>query len=101
MVLYPRNASIFHCVFNTNQRHGEIYSAISADVNRICNTDYPVVPHMIRNFDTTEDLRQELNIPQDAIVFGRYGGVESFNIDFVYRVIQNILETRSDVFSYS
>jgi len=56
---------------------------------------------MIRNFDTTEDLRQELNIPQDAIVFGRYGGVESFNIDFVYRVIQNILETRSDVFSYS
>lgn len=90
--------NLIHCVFNTNQRHGNVYSVISSEVNRLCNTNYPVVPHMIRNFETTRDLREELKIPKEAIVFGRYGGADAFNIDFVYKVIENILNTRSDIF---
>jgi len=90
--------NLIHCVFNTSQPHGQIYSAISNDVNRLFNTNYPVVPHMIRNFETDLDLRQELKIPSDAIVFGRYGGLETFDIEFVHQAIQKILETRSDVY---
>jgi len=90
--------NLIHCVFSTNQPHGDVYSAISSDVNRLCNTNFPVVPHMIRNFNTTEDLRKELGISRDAIVFGRYGGLESFDITFVHKVIENILKTRSDIF---
>jgi hypothetical protein len=39
-----------------------------------------------------------LNIPSDAIVFGRYGGKESFDIKFVYESIKRVLETRSDIY---
>ena len=90
--------NLIHCVFNTSQPHGQIYSAISADVNRLFNTNYPVVPHMIRNYGTNQDLREELNIPSDAIVFGRYGGLETFNIIFVHQAIQKILETRTNIY---
>ena len=90
--------NLIHCVFNTSQPHGQVYSAISSDVNRLFNTNYPVVPHMIRNCDTNLDLREELCIPSNAIVFGRYGGLETFDIEFVHQAIQKILETRSDIF---
>jgi len=90
--------NLIHCVFNTSQPHGQIYSAISNDVNRLFNTNYPVVPHMIRNFETDLDLRQELKIPSDAIVFGRYGGLETFDIEFVHQAIKKVLETRSDIY---
>jgi hypothetical protein len=90
--------NLIHCVFNTSQPHGQIYSAISNDVNRLFNTHYPVVPHMIRNFDTEQNLREDLAIPSDAIVFGRYGGLETFDIGFVHQAIQKVLENRSDIY---
>ena len=90
--------NLIHCVFNTTKHHGEIYSAISTDVNRLHGTNYPVVPHMIRNYDTNENLRQQLQIPEDAIIFGRTGGLESFDINFVKTVIVDILQKRSDIF---
>jgi hypothetical protein len=89
--------NLIHCVFDSKQQHGQIYSVISNDVNRTNGTNYPIVPHMIYNYNTTEDLRQELSIPQDAIVFGRYGGIETFDIQFVYKAIKELLEIREDV----
>ena len=40
-------------------------------------------------------MRSELNIPDEAIVFGRYGGVETFDIKFVYNSIKEILNKRN------
>jgi glutamine amidotransferase-like uncharacterized protein len=48
--------------------------------------------------DTDECLRQELAIPEEAIVFGRYGGKESFDIPFVHQAINDILAVRKDVY---
>jgi hypothetical protein len=90
--------NLIHCVFNTSNPHGQIYSAISSDVNRLFNTNYPVVPHMIRNFDTDENLRSELSIPLESVVFGRYGGLETFDLDFVHNAIKKILEIRLDIY---
>jgi hypothetical protein len=90
--------NLIHCVFVTWQPHGQVYSVISDEVNRLHNTNYPVVPHMIRNFETNEHLRSELSIPENAIVFGRYGGMETFDIDFVHIAVQNILNARNDVY---
>jgi hypothetical protein len=75
-----------HCVFDCSQPHGEVYSSISPWV-RGNNGKYPVVPHMINLPATTATLREELNIPANAIVFGGYGGRTSFSIEFVYKVI--------------
>lgn len=90
--------NLIHCVFDTSQPHGQVYSTISHDVNRLFNTNYPVVPHMIRTHETNADLREELGIPRDAIVFGRYGGTETFDIDFVHKAIINLVNIRSDIY---
>jgi hypothetical protein len=53
---------------------------------------------MIKNFDTSENMRLELNIPDFAIVFGRYGGKETFDIIFVHDVIKKILNERNNIY---
>lgn len=90
--------NLIHCVFSCNQPHGQVYSVLGQTVNNIFKTNFPVFPYMVTLPFTNEDLRKELNIPKEAIVFGRYGGKESFDIKFVYSVIQQFLETRSDVY---
>lgn len=91
--------NLIHVVFTPLQPHGDIYSVISNNVNKLYNTNYPVVPHMIRlPMNEHNNMRTELNIPENDIVFGRYGGKDTFNISFVYDVIKNILNNRNDIY---
>ena len=78
-----------HCVFDSYQPHGDIYSSISNCVNGN-NGKYPVVPHMINLPDNNNNMREKLKIPENARVFGGYGGKDSFNISFVHNVVYNI-----------
>ena len=48
--------------------------------------------------ECNENLREELKIPENAIVFGRYGGKESFDINFVHDIIKQIVNIRDDVY---
>ena len=78
--MLPRSVrALVHCVFHADQPHGDVYAKISPCVNG----STPVVPHIVRPRDPYgPDLRNELGIPSDAIVFGRHGGRETFSIDF-------------------
>jgi hypothetical protein len=93
-----RCKNIIHCVFDVSQPHGQVYTPIGQTINHLQGTNYPVTPYMVTLPESTEDLRLGLKIPENAIVFGRYGGRESFDIKFVHDVIQKILEVRSDVY---
>jgi hypothetical protein len=42
-----------------------------------------VLPNVIEVSDEHGDMRANLNIPETAIVFGRYGGYRQFNIGYV------------------
>ena len=75
-----------HCVFSCSEPHGEIYSAISPWI-RGGNLKYPIVPHMINLPINNKNLREKLNISNNAIVFGGYGGKGSFSINFVHKVV--------------
>ena len=82
--------TIIHAVFTTLEPHGDLYAPISDTLNVICGTKYPVLPYMVRVFDTDENLRKELNIPDDAVVFGAYSGADEYtNID-VKRAVSEI-----------
>ena len=89
-----------HCVYTTNEPHGNIYCAVSDTVatNNTNNIKYPVVPHIITQYDTTENLRKILNIPQDAIVFGRHGGSDTFDIQFTKDIITFILTNYTNIY---
>lgn len=76
-----------HAVFDTSDVHGDAFATISPMVNKLHNTNYPIVPHMVTIGNSQDNLRQELNIPEDATVFGRYGGNDSFDIYFVLEYI--------------
>lgn len=90
--------NIIHCIFVTNDFHGDIYVPLGQTINNLFNTNYPVLHYMVTLPDIKEDLRTELNIPKDAIVFGRHGGKETFDIQFVYSAIKKILDLRNDVY---
>ncbi|MBW2998003.1 glycosyltransferase family 1 protein [Candidatus Woesearchaeota archaeon] len=87
-----------HVVFRDFQPHGNVYAMISPWLStQIFPAIFPWVPHMINLPDEDRDMREELNIPKDATVFGRYGSYNEFNITFVYSVIEQILNERRDV----
>jgi hypothetical protein len=75
--------------------HGERYAVVSEWQSHF--NDIPYVPHILNLYDTTETLRDNLNIPKDALVIGRHGGFDTFNIDFVIDSIKEILDKRSDI----
>lgn len=86
-----------HCVFDCSQPHGEIYSSISP---WIYGNDgkYPVVPHMINLPKNDNNMRDQLNIPKNAKVFGGYGGKNSFSIKFVYNVVYEVAKNNPDIY---
>ena len=90
--------NIMHCVFTTCQFHGDVYTPIGQTINNLQGTNFPVMPYMVTLPESNENLRSELNIPNDAIVFARYGGKESFDIEYVKDVIKKILEVRNDIY---
>lgn len=97
-LITTRCKNIMHCVFTTCYPHGEVYTPIGQTINDLQCTNFPVMPYMVTLPETNENLRSELNIPNDAIVFGRYGGKESFDIKFVHDVIKNIVNSRENIY---
>ena len=82
---------VVHCVFTctSEHKHGTVYAAISADIDRI---GVPHVPCICSSLpDVEETMRAALNIPDSAIVFGRHGGAETFDISFVHETIKNVV----------
>jgi len=84
--------TIKHCVFDTKYPEGDFYISISQTLNENNNTIIPVIPHIVNLPNTDENLRKELQIPNDAIVFGRHGGVDQFDINITHNAIKQYLQ---------
>ncbi|TWH45298.1 hypothetical protein Salpa_1207 [Sporomusa sp. KB1] len=88
-----------HAVFKHHDFHGDVYAYVSEWLsNEMTGGKSPYVPHMILLPEEDGDLRSQLGIPSSAIVFGRYGGRETFDLPFVKRVIYKVAEKRKDIF---
>jgi hypothetical protein len=90
--------NIMHCVFDISQPHGQVYTPIGETINQQSGKNYPVTPHIVTIPECDENLRSELGIPENAIVFGRYGGKESFDIRFVHEAIKKMVHSIDDVY---
>jgi len=80
-----------------NWIHGDVYAMGSKWLSKITNNVIPNVPHMVCLPDVDEDMREELGIPKDALVIGRNGGSDTFDIPFVKQAIQVVLNERKDI----
>jgi len=91
--------NLVHSVFEYQEqsRHGDVYAVVSEWQSRRAYGNVPFVPHMISMLDIQDDFRNFLSIPKDAVVVGRHGAFDTFNIDFAIDVIKQILEKRKDI----
>lgn len=89
---------VVHTVFETRYPHGNVYAAISGSLNTLYNTNIPVVPYMVYVEENTDNFRNELGIPDNAIVIGRHGSYDSFDIPFVHSAVQKILNKHPNMY---
>lgn len=94
--ILPKVPYLVHAVFDAGHPHGTRYAAVSRWLGE--RDGVPWVPHIVSLPDTDINLRARLDIPEDAIVFGRYGGKDSFDIPFVWEAIDDTIMKYDDVF---
>ena len=80
--------------------HGDVYAYVSEWLSqKASNGKYPAVPSMITPLKETKDtLREELEIPKDAIVFGRHGGDYGWNIPFANEVVKTVVQNHPNIY---
>jgi len=83
--------TIKHCVFNTKEPQGDFSISISEFLSKRDGTTMKAIPLIVHLPDCNEDMRDELNIPKDAIVIGRHGCDNDFNIPMAQEAVKEIL----------
>jgi hypothetical protein len=99
--IIPGIKNIIHAVFPNNiwHYHGYQYAYISQWLSKTCsNNKISFVPLMISMPKNNTNMRNDLNIPNNAIVFGCHGGETSFDLIFVQDAIKKILELNNKIF---
>lgn len=88
-----------HAVFPYNQPHGDSYMYVSEWLSLLMTkNDQNYVPHIIKLPDVDFNYREALNIPDDALVFGRHGGYKQFDIDWVKEEVCKFARNNSNVY---
>lgn len=95
-VVSKNRKSVNHVVFQNYQPHGDVYAYVSEWLGNKYKS--PFVPHIVTLPDIDEDLRSELNIPKDAIVFGRHGGAETFDLLMAHKAIERVLRESKNIY---
>ena len=96
-----RAKNVIHCVFDMSEPHGDIYAGVSEQLAIKFNSNL-FVPHMV-NFAPDDSIsstffRRSLNIPDQATVFGRHGGSDTFDIPWVKTAIHHIIKTNPNIY---
>ena len=94
----PPIKTIVHCTGLIVYPHGDLYLTVSKTLSDLRGASEPVLNHMINLPECSENYRKVLGIPENATVISRYGGTYSFDIPFVRRVIQRVIQDRSDIY---
>jgi hypothetical protein len=98
-IVSSRRKTLVHSVFGYCEPHGDVYAYVSDWLSRYASGGtYPAVPHIVSPLPILGNLRSELGIPNDAIVFGRHGGSDSFDIPFAQIVVQELARQCENLF---
>ena len=93
-----KTPTLVHCTAYKNEPHGAVYAYVSEHVSLVSsNNAHPVVPHMIDLPHHNDNFRKSLGIKEDHTVFGRTGGIDTWNLPFVNDIIAYALEQRQDI----
>ena len=85
-------------MFQTTAPQGDCCISVSNHLNARSNTQLGVIGHIVDLPNSSENLRDELHIPKDAVVLGRHGGASTFDIPFVHDAIRVFLQTNTNTY---
>ena len=84
----PGVKNCIHSMFLSDEFHGDAFAYVSRWCSRVMTgREVSFVPHFVPKLESKENMRVELGIPSEATVFGRHGGNDTFNIQFVWQVV--------------
>lgn len=87
-----------HAIFRESEFHGDIYAYVSPWLSEVmAYGKAPWVPHMVHLAKEKGDLKAEIGIPEDAVVFGRHGGDDSFDIPWVQKAVVEAAGNKSKI----
>ena len=94
----PFCKTVCHGVFVCYEQHGDVYCTVAPNLPGY-NIKIPILPHMVNLPETEENMRQELGIPNNATVFGRYGGPGEFDDLDVQKILYEFLKNNPDKYA--
>lgn len=84
----PGIKNCIHAMFLSDEFHGDCFAYVSRWASRVMTgKEESFVPHFVPKLESKLNLRGKLGIPTGANVFGRHGGADTFNIQFVREVV--------------
>jgi len=88
---------IAHCVFTAEHPlKCTLHTAVSESV--ASRKGVTVLPNVVEYTSPNGTLRAELGIPSDAVVFGRYGGWDTFDIPWVHEVVTRVASQNTGIY---
>lgn len=97
--LFKNIKNVIHYVFDATEPHGEVFAAVSETLADKFGKDL-FVPHMIslKPSETKDNFRKNMNIPDNAIVFGRHGGLDTFNLQIAFSAIKRVVSSYKNIY---
>jgi hypothetical protein len=90
--------TVIHSVFQAHEPHGAVYAYISEWLSEVMPGSHDFVPYIVEMDKSDSDLRSELGIPNDALVFGRYGAYNQFDLDYVHQCVYDVACQHDDIY---
>lgn len=80
--------TIEHLVFGGKITTADKCAFVSQELQQRSKMNLPIVPHIVTLPKPADiDVREKLGVPKDALVIGRHGGYETFDIGFVKNIV--------------
>lgn len=94
--------TVIHCVFDMSEPHGDIYAGVSKTLSTKFGSKC-FVPHIVDQNKHNKKycrhyFRKKFNIQSNHIVFGRHGGIDTFNLEFAKKIISKIVRTYKHIY---
>jgi hypothetical protein len=91
--------TFIHCVGHEYDPHGTVYAYVSEwSARTFSQGRCPWVPYIVQLPAVDGDLRAELGIPREAVVFGRLGGPDTWNLPWANFIVERILKEKPDYY---
>jgi hypothetical protein len=88
-----------HAVFQTKDPHGDSYAYVAEWLSeRMTGTKENCVPHIVTLPDVADSYRSHFRIPENAVVFGRYGGYDEFDIPWVQDTVYKVARENRNIY---